>query len=86
MRQRLSIRDRVKAFVNDKLSVQVGQNSIYVWKSRRFEEMIYMHIPRLLFLVASCYVIYRISLRQHEASKWKQGVKSHRQEEITRQI
>jgi hypothetical protein len=45
-----------------------------------------MHIPRMVFLMASCYVIYRINLKQREARRWKEGVKSHRQEDISKQI
>ncbi len=45
-----------------------------------------MHVPRFCFLGFSCYVIYRISLKQQQARKWKEGVKSHRQEEISKQI
>jgi hypothetical protein len=45
-----------------------------------------MHVPRMLFLGASCYVIYRITLKQAEAKRWKEGVTSHRQEDITKQI
>jgi hypothetical protein len=56
----------------------VGPNSIYIWKSRRFEEFIYLHVPRFLFLTLSCYIIYRINVKQLEARRWKEGVKSHR--------
>ena len=64
----------------------MGRHSIYVWKSRAFEEMIYMHIPRFMFLAASCYVIYQINLRQQRNKQWRHGVQSNRQQEITKQI
>jgi hypothetical protein len=53
--------------MSSRFKIQVGDNSIYLWKSRRFEELIYMHMPRMFFLCASCYVIYRINLKQQEA-------------------
>lgn len=64
LRARVPLKKQLSDFVSSKFKITVGNNSIYVWKSRRFEEMIYMHIPRMLFLTASCYVIYRINLRQ----------------------
>ena len=72
--------------MESRFKIQVGPNSIYIWRSRRFEELIYLHIPRFLFLAGSCYLIYRISLKQQEGRRWKEGVKSHRQEEISKQL
>ena len=86
VRQRVSLKQRLIDSINAKLKVQVGSNSIYIWKSRRFEEMFFLHVPRFLFLGISCYIIYRISLKQAQADRWKSGVKSLRQEEVSKQI
>ena len=51
----------------DKFKVKVGDKSIYVWHSRKFEELAYMNIPRALFLVGSIFIIYQITLRQQQA-------------------
>ena len=45
-----------------------------------------MHIPRFVFLAGSIYVIYTISLKQRQAQQWRNGVTSHRQEEIRDQL
>ena len=62
--------------------LRIGSKSVYIWHSRRFEEILYMHVPRLLFLSLSIYTIYYINLRQRQREKWKNGVISHRQEAI----
>ena len=41
----------------------MGEKSIYVWHSRKFEEFAYMQMPRVLFLIGSVYAIYKITLR-----------------------
>ena len=63
-----------------------GSKSIYVWHSRKFEEFMYMHIPRFLFLAGSCFVIYTITLENKRNQRWKQSVTSHRQEAVDAQI
>ena len=82
----MPLRQRLKDSIGSKLKVQVGKNSIYVWRSRAFEEIAYLHLPRFLFLGFSCYVIYRINVRQQQTKQWRMGVKSHRQEEISKQL
>jgi hypothetical protein len=86
LKARVPLKKQLIDAMSSRLKITVGDNSIYVWKSRRFEELIYMHLPRMFFLGASCYVIYRINLKQQEAKRWKEGVKSHRQEDISKQI
>ena len=53
--------------MKDYFKVKVGDRSIYVWHSRKFEELAYMNIPRALFLLGSVFVIYNITLRQQQA-------------------
>ena len=60
----------------------MGNKSVYFWHSRRFEEFAYMHIPRFFFLAGAIYTIYTINLKQRQAQSWRNGVTSHRQEEI----
>ena len=45
-----------------------------------------MHIPRFIFLAGSIYTIYTISLKQRQSQNWRNGVISHRQEEIRDQL
>jgi len=77
---------RLNKAIDKYFTVKVGRESIYIWKSRRFEEMMYMHLPRLIFISFSVYVIYRINLKQYENKKWKNSVTSFRQEEINKQL
>lgn len=43
--------------------ISIDGRSVYVWHSRRFEEIMYMHVPRFLFLAGSIYAIFLINLR-----------------------
>ena len=63
LKTHVPLTQRLKDKIGDKLKVQMGKQSIYVWRSRRFEEVMYLHFPRFLFLGFSCYVIYKINLR-----------------------
>ena len=67
LKARVPLKKQLIDAMSSRFKIQVGDNSIYLWKSRRFEELIYMHMPRMFFLCASCYVIYRINLKQQEA-------------------
>ena len=58
--------------------IKIGSKSIYFWNSRAFEEILYMHVPRFIFLAGSIYTIYTISLRKRQEANWKNGVTSHR--------
>ncbi len=35
-----------------------------MWRSRAFEEMFYMQLPRVLFLTGSIWMIYKITMKQ----------------------
>ena len=79
------IRQRMQTAFDNLFLLRIGSKSVYIWHSRRFEEILYMHVPRLLFLSLSIYTIYYINLRQRQREKWKHGVISHRQEAIKQQ-
>ena len=81
-----SYRMRFNKWLNDWFKIKVDGRSIYVWHARRLQEVMFMHIPRFIFLGGSIYTIFKINLRQHETNKAKQGVISHRQEEINKQL
>lgn len=84
--QTVPLRTRFRNFITGKFKVEVGQRSIYIWRSRKFEEVAYLHLPRFAFLSFSCYLIYRIKLKQMESQRWKAGVRSERQEAVEKQI
>ena len=48
--------------------------------------MIYVQLPRFLFLTMSSYIIYQITLAQNKNKAMKSMVVSHRQEEIDGQL
>lgn len=66
--------------------IKLGHRSVYFWHSRAFEEILLMHLPRFIFLAGSIYTIYTISLKNRQAANWRNGVTSHRQEEIRDQL
>jgi hypothetical protein len=72
--------------MNDWFKIKVDGKAIYVWHARRLQEVVFMHIPRFLFLGGSIYAIFCINMRQMETQRYKSGVTSHRQEEINRQF
>jgi len=57
------LRLRFQKWFDRQFLIQSGSKSIYIWRSRVFEEISYMYIPRFFFLCTSCFVIYQISLR-----------------------
>ena len=63
---RLTWRERWDAFKKQKLTVQHKGQSIYIWRSRMFEEVMFMYLPRFLFVLGSSYVIYQINLAQQK--------------------
>eukprot|EP00347_Sterkiella_histriomuscorum_P010217 403377152 len=81
-----SQRRPIKEWFRQKLMVEVGRKKVYFWKARQFEEVMYLHLPRFLFLSASCYIIYQINLRQRMNQRWRSGVQSQRQQDIQSQI
>jgi hypothetical protein len=82
----LPLRTRLTNAITGKFKIEVGQKSIYIWRARKFEEVAYLHLPRFAFLSFSCYLIYRIKLKQMESQRWKAGVRSERQEAVEKQI
>ena len=53
----------MQKLANEWFKISIDGKSVYVWHSRRFEEMMYMQVPRFLFLAGSIYIIYLINLR-----------------------
>ena len=74
----MKLRSRFNKLMQDWLMVRIDGKTVYVWHSRRLQEIIYMHIPRFLFLSGAIYTIYLINLQVNERQKWKRGVVSHR--------
>ena len=66
--------------------VNTGTKTIYIWRSRVFEEFFYMYVPRFVFLTMSCYVIYRITMKQRQNQRMTTMIRSHRQEQIDSQL
>ena len=63
IKKHVPMRQQMKHAFDNFFLIRVGQKSLYFWHSRKFEELAYMHIPRLIFLTMSVYTIYRINLR-----------------------
>ena len=61
--QRPSYKDRWRKWVDTQFKVQSGRKSIYLWRSRPFEEVMYMYFPRFAFILGSSYLIHLIMLR-----------------------
>ena len=57
------LRVRMKKWFDERFLIETGRKSVYLWRSRVFEEMAFMYVPRFIFLTGSCYFIYRISLK-----------------------
>lgn len=85
-KQMVSWRQQVRKNFDNFFLIKVGQKSIYFWHSRAFEEILFMHLPRLIFLSGAIYTIYTISLKKRQEENWRNGVTSHRQEEIQQQL
>ena len=75
-------KQRLRQFIDKQFVIQSGNKSLYVWRSRAFEEMMYVNAPRMLFLTGSCYIIYCITLRQQKTKRMKTTVRSHLQEKV----
>ena len=55
---------KAREMFNEMFRIKIDGKSVFIWHSRRFEEIAYMHVPRFLFLSGSIWVIYQINLRQ----------------------
>ena len=80
------LRLRVQKWFDERFLIETGKKSVYLWRSRAFEEIAFMYVPRFLFLTGSAYFIYRITLKQHENMRVRSTVRSHRQEQIDQQL
>ena len=56
-------RAKLRDWFDRQFLVTSGSKSLYIWRSRVFEEMAYLYLPRFFFLVGSCYGIYLIGLK-----------------------
>ena len=63
MNSRPNYRQRFTTFLDEWFRVHVDGRSVYVWHARRLQEVVFMHIPRFLFLGGSIYAIYQLNLR-----------------------
>ena len=63
-KQMLSWRQQLSQKFDNFFLIKIGQKSVYFWHSRAFEEILFMHVPRFLFLAGAIFTIYSISLRK----------------------
>lgn len=77
---------RFKAWFDRQFLIQSGSKTIYVWRSRVFEEITYLYVPRFFFFITSSWVIYQITMKQKMNQRQMATVRSHRQEAIDEQL
>lgn len=66
-----TLKDRMQQAVNERLYVKHKGRMVYFWQARAFQETIFMHIPRLAFLLFTCYIITKIKINKEMENKNK---------------
>ena len=72
--------------VDEYFNIKIDGKTVKVWHSRKFNEVIFLHIPRFIFLTGGIYSIYIINVRQAKEAQRKGFSVSHRQESLNNQL
>ena len=78
----MQLRSRFNKLMKDWFMISIQGKSVYVWHSKRLQEVLLMHVPRFLFLTGSIWTIYCMKVQMAQTSKKKVSVISHRQEAV----
>ena len=82
----MQLRSRFNKLMKDWFMISIEGKSVYVWHSKRLQEVLLMHVPRFLFLTGSIWTIYCMKVQMAQTSKKKVSVISHRQEAVNSQL
>ena len=58
LQESMQLRSRFNKLMKDWFMIQIEGKSVFVWHSKRLQEVLLMHVPRFIFLTGSIYTIY----------------------------
>jgi len=82
----IPLMDRAKTYIEKRFQITMKNGNIKVWKNRKFDEFLFIQVPRFLFLVYTCFICYKIHKKYEETKVSKSFVRSQRQEALDTQL
>ncbi len=69
-------------FLKRRFSITLTQDSLIIWKTKSMRDLLYLHVPRMLFVLYTCYICYKIQDRIGSTHKNNTYVRSIREETV----
>ena len=75
-----SFKDMLETKINERILVQYKGRMIPFWHTMQFKEALFLHFPRILFLIFTWYIITQIRISNEKKNSHRKYSKSYRQE------